>query len=52
MIGFGFHIRNVFRRPGGLSWQNLFYGPPTVAALQMTAQGIIGLLIALFSEES
>jgi hypothetical protein len=52
MIGFGFHIRNVFRRPGGLSWQNLFYGPPTVAALQMTAQGFIGLLIALFSEES
>jgi hypothetical protein len=52
LIGFGFHIRNVFRRPGGLSWQNLFYGPPTVAALQMTAQGIVGLLIALFSEES
>ena len=52
LIGFGFHIRNVFRRPGGLSWQNLFYGPPTVAALQMTSQGIIGLLIVLFSEES
>jgi hypothetical protein len=52
LIGFSFHIRNIFRRPGGLTWQNLFYGPPTVAALQLTAQGIIGLLIALFSEES
>jgi hypothetical protein len=52
LIGFSFHIRNVFRRPGGLSLQNLFYGPPTVAALQLTAQGIIGLLIALFSEDS
>jgi hypothetical protein len=51
LVGYGFHLRNVFRRPGGLNWQNLFYGPPTVAALQMTAQGIIGLLIALFSEE-
>ena len=51
LIGFGFHIRNLRGRPGGFSWQNLFYGPPIVAPLQMTAQGIIGLLIALFSEE-
>jgi hypothetical protein len=52
LVGYGFHIRNLLRRPGGLNWQNLFYGPPTVAALQLTAQGIIGLLAALFSEES
>jgi hypothetical protein len=47
LIGFGFHVRNILRR-GGFSWQNLFYGPPVVAPLQMTAQGILGLLAAFF----
>jgi hypothetical protein len=48
LIGFGFHIRNVLRRQGGLSWQNLFYGPPLVAPLQLTSQGVLGVLAALF----
>lgn len=48
LVGFGFHLRNISRRSGGFSWQNLFYGPPAVAPLQLTGQGILGLLAALF----
>lgn len=51
LIGFSFHIGNLLERPGRLSWQNLFYGPPMMAPLQMTAQGVLGALLALFSEE-
>ncbi|MEJ7752890.1 MAG: hypothetical protein WKF46_08085 [Candidatus Limnocylindrales bacterium] len=48
LVGFGFHVRNVLRRRGGLSLQNLFYGPPTVAPLSLTGQGLLGVLAALF----
>ena len=48
MIGFGFHVRNALRRSGGLSWQNLFYGPPLVAPMQLSGQGIFGLLVSFF----
>jgi len=51
LVGFGFHIANILRRPGALSWQSLFYGPPVVAPLQLSAHGLIGALLALFSEE-
>jgi len=47
-VGFGFHVRKVLRRDGGLSLQNLFYGPPTVAPLGLTGQGVLGVLAALF----
>ncbi len=52
LVGFGFHLRNISRRSGGVSWQNLFYGPPAVAPLQLTGQGILGLLAALFSRRA
>jgi hypothetical protein len=48
LIGFAFHTRNVMDRQGGPSWQNLFYGPPLVAPLQLTSQGVLGVLAALF----
>jgi hypothetical protein len=48
LVGFGFHVLNVRRRSGGFSWQNFFYGPPVVAPLQLTGQGILGLLAAAF----
>jgi hypothetical protein len=48
LIGFTFHTRNVLRRHGGPTWQNLFYGPPLVAPLQLTSQGVLGVLTALF----
>lgn len=60
MVGSGFHLRNLLRRPGGvfwtggrkgLNWQNLFYGAPLMAPLQMTAQGLLGLLVSLLEEE-
>ena len=52
LVGFSFHIGNLLGRPGGLSWQTLFYGPPLMAPLQMTAYGALGALYALFSDES
>ena len=51
LVGFSFHIGNLLDRPGRLSWQNLFYGPPIMVPLQITAQGLIGMLIALFSKK-
>jgi hypothetical protein len=48
VIGFGFHLWNVRKRAGGFSWQNLFYGAPTGAPLQLSGQGALGLLAALF----
>jgi hypothetical protein len=50
LVGFSFHVGNLLGRPGGLSWQNLFYGPPLMAPLQMTAYGALGALYALFDE--
>ncbi len=48
LVGFGFHVKNVRSRTGGFSWQNLFYGAPLVAPLQLTGQGLLGLLAAYF----
>ncbi len=48
LVGFGFHFKNIRSRSGGLSWQNLFYGAPLVAPLQLTGQGLLGLLAAYF----
>ena len=47
-VGFGFHVKNVRGRPGGVGWQNLFYGAPLVAPLQLSGQGLLGLLAAWF----
>jgi hypothetical protein len=52
LVGFSFHVGHILERPGGLSWQNLFYGPPIFVPLQMTGQGLMGVLIALFSRTS
>ena len=51
LVGFSFHIRNLFSRPGRLTWQNLFYGPPLMAPLQLSAQGLLGTFLALFSDK-
>jgi hypothetical protein len=42
-IGFGFHVYNVLRRPGGLNWLNLFYAAPIGAPAALTLAGAIGL---------
>jgi hypothetical protein len=41
--GFGFHAYNVLRRPGGLSWANLFYAAPLGAPAALALAGVIGL---------
>ncbi|EDZ65893.1 hypothetical protein NOC27_2573 [Nitrosococcus oceani AFC27] len=41
-IGTGFHIYNVSKRPGGFSWQNLFYGSPLGAPAAVTLSGLLG----------
>ncbi|KAF2989882.1 hypothetical protein OGR47_15425 [Methylocystis sp. MJC1] len=41
--GLAFHIYNIFKRPGGWSWLNLFYGAPVGAPAALSACGIVGL---------
>ncbi|HEX6179082.1 MAG TPA: hypothetical protein VF057_12035, partial [Thermoanaerobaculia bacterium] len=43
MIGTGFHLFNVIKREGRLSWLNLFYGAPVAAPLGLTFAGLFGL---------
>lgn len=41
--GLGFHTYNVLRRPGGLSWANLFYAAPLGAPAALSLAGLFGL---------
>lgn len=40
--GLGFHGYNVMKRPGGLSWLNLFYAAPVGAPLALLLAGVLG----------
>ncbi|WP_424360167.1 hypothetical protein [Methylocystis parvus] len=40
--GLAFHVYNVFKRPGGLSWLNLFYGAPIGAPAALALAGLVG----------
>ena len=42
LAGFGFHAYNILKRPGGLSWLNLFYSAPIGAPVAMTLAGFLG----------
>ncbi len=42
LIGGGFHLYNVTKREGGLSWLNLFYGAPLGAPYALILAGLIG----------
>ena len=42
-IGTAFHIFNVVKREGRMSWINLFYGAPIAAPLGLTFSGLFGL---------
>jgi len=44
IAGLGFHIYNVSKRPGGFSWQNLFYSAPIGAPLALVLSGATGYL--------
>jgi hypothetical protein len=42
VIGVGFHVYNLLRRPGGLSWLNAFYAAPVGAPAALSLAGAIG----------
>jgi hypothetical protein len=42
LLGTGFHIYNVLKRPGAASWQNLFYGAPVGAPMAILLAGLLG----------
>ncbi len=42
IVGLGFHTYNVAKRPGGFSWQNLFYGAPVGAPFALALAGAVG----------
>nr|WP_295739088.1 hypothetical protein [uncultured Acidocella sp.] len=44
LAGTGFHIYNAMKKPGGLSWQNLFYSGPVGAPAAILLSGLFGLL--------
>jgi len=44
LAGTGFHIFNVTKKPGGFSWQNLFYQAPIGAPAALTLSGAMGFL--------
>jgi hypothetical protein len=44
LVGTGFHIYNISKKPGGLSWQNLFYSAPLGAPAAISLSGMLGFL--------
>ena len=42
LFGTGFHLYNVLKRPGGLAWQNVFYGAPLGAPTAILLSGLLG----------
>jgi hypothetical protein len=48
LIGTGFHARNILRRPGGLTLNNVFYRAPfgAPAALALAGAGGVGAVLA------
>ncbi|MDE2284635.1 MAG: hypothetical protein KGK33_08490 [Hyphomicrobiales bacterium] len=40
--GLAFHVYNITKRPGGVSWQNLFYAAPIGAPAALTLAGLLG----------
>jgi hypothetical protein len=53
-VGFGYHVRGVAKRPGGLKklpYYNLVYGPPVLAPLLFAATGFMGLLASQLRRE-
>lgn len=44
LAGTGFHLYNVVKKPGGFSWQNLFYSGPLGAPAAIGLSGLMGVL--------
>ncbi len=41
-VGLGMHAYNIVKRPGGLSWNNLFYAAPFAAPGALALAGLLG----------
>ena len=44
VVGTAFHIYNISKRPGGFTWQNLFYAAPLGAPAALSLSGALGFL--------
>jgi hypothetical protein len=44
IVGTGFHLYNITKKPGGFSWQNLFYSAPIGAPAALSLSGLMGWL--------
>lgn len=44
LLGTGFHIYNVGKKPGGVTWENLFYQAPVGAPMALVLSGMLGFL--------
>ncbi len=42
LAGFGFHVYNILKRPGGPSWLNFFYAAPIGAPGALAMAGLLG----------
>lgn len=42
VVGTGFHVYNVGKKVGGMSWQNLFYRAPLGAPMALLLSGLVG----------
>ncbi|MGI4827886.1 MAG: hypothetical protein ACRYFU_06825 [Janthinobacterium lividum] len=54
MVGTGFHIRGILRRPGGSKkpLYNTLYGPPIFAPMLFAACGLLGMMAYLMRRET
>ncbi len=44
IVGTGFHLYNITKKPGGFSWQNVFYSAPIGAPAALSVSGLMGFL--------
>ncbi len=53
LVGTGFHIRGILRRPGGTKkpLYNIIYGPPIFAPMLFAACGLLGMMAYLMRRE-
>ncbi|MCA1725434.1 MAG: hypothetical protein LC748_14540, partial [Thermomicrobia bacterium] len=53
LVGFGFHVRGVHRKPGGwrLPVNNLIMGPPILAPVLFAISGYLGLIASFLRRE-
>ncbi|SAL66673.1 hypothetical protein [Caballeronia humi] len=51
LAGTGFHIYNITKRPGGVSWHNLFYAAPIGAPVALLLSGALGAVAERLRDE-